>query len=102
MLHTLNKAWATIVANQIKSGKIEDALFVTSGEVEYVATKRLLQGICDLEGCYILDAEDVVYSVSSLLGDKVFDDVLVSHEAHGMMLHNFLAKHCRRLMHRGG
>jgi len=102
MLHTLNKAWATIIANQIKSGKINNALFVTCGRAEDVATKRLLQDICGLDGCYILDAEDVMYVVSFLLGDKVFDDVLVSHEAHSMMLHNFLAKHCRRLMHRGG
>lgn len=102
MLHTLNKAWITILANQINKGTISNALFVTFGNVEYIATEKLLQDICELDGCWIFDANDVVLGLSLLPHDIMFDDVLVSHEANGSMLHNFLAKHCRRLMHRGG
>lgn len=98
MLHTLNKAWTTILGEQINSGAIFDALFITYGHPEYITTECLLDHICGLKGCWIFDEEDVVYGVSVLLNDKMFDDVLVSHEVTDPMLHDYLAKHCRRII----
>lgn len=98
MIHTLNKAWATIIANQIKSGAIENALFVTSGTAEYIITEKLLDDLCNLKGCWIFDKNDVVVGVSGILNDKCFDDVLVSREANDPLLHNYLSKHCKRVM----
>lgn len=97
MLHTLNKAWITITANQINSGKIDDALFVTSGAGEYIRTEWLLDELCGLRGCWIFDEDDVVYAITELLNDRKFDDVLVSHEATDMRLHDFLCKHNKRI-----
>lgn len=102
MLHTLNKAWITILANQINKGMIESALFVTSGNEEYMFTENLLTELCGMKNCWVFDKGDVEFGVSVLLGDQCFDDVLVSHEATGSMLHNFLAKHCNRVMHNRG
>lgn len=101
MLHTLNKAWITILANQINNGTISNALFVTFGNVEYIATEKLLQDICELDGCWIFDANDVVFGLSLLPHDIMFDDVLISHAVHDPMLKNYLAKHCRRITHNG-
>ena len=98
MLHTLNRAWISILANQINDGKINNALFVTSGSDEYIMTKHLLNELCGLKNCWVIDKNDVEFTVSVVLGGKCFDDVLVSHEATGSMFHNYLSKHCRRVM----
>ena len=102
MLHTLNKAWMTILANQINKGIIESALFVTSGKEEYIYTENLLTELCGMKKCWVFDASEVEFGVSDILSDKCFDDVLISHEANGSMLHNHLAKHCKRVMHNRG
>lgn len=97
MLHTLNKAWITILANQINSGMIDSALFVTSSVGEYIMTERLLDELCGLKNCWIFNEEDVEYAVSILLNDRKFGDILISHDTHDVMLHNFLCKHNKRI-----
>lgn len=97
MLHTLNKAWITILANQINSGKIDNVLFITSGAGEYIRTEWLLDRLCGLKGCWIFDEDDVAVAFSELFGDRKFDDILVSHEVTNVWLRNFLCKRNKRI-----
>lgn len=100
MLHTLNKAWATILINQAIKDPTKTFLFVANDLEEYDKYIDLLVE---------LDKNKNSYNVLIIIGkvarmwmifDKrgieetdMFDDILISHEIHDMMLKNFLSKH---------
>lgn len=97
MLHTLNKAWTNIIANQLKKGLISNVLFVPKDE------EKLLNFI-EEKDCYIpapysiCTEEEILYFMKNKPDDylSMFDDILISHDIHDPLIKSYLSRHCRR------
>lgn len=97
MFHYINKAWVEILARQLKSNSIKNALCVYTN----VSELRIIQQINKKYNVTILSVpkRDVntymEYFTQFEFG--IFDDILVSHDLYDTIILDFLAKHCRRI-----
>jgi len=101
MLHTLNKAWVKILLNQVKNNKISNPLFVFTSNEEF----NMIDKLCEefgLENYYTLNEQMMRMFMNLEKKDGKFrpefdfDDVLISHDIHDVMLKDFLGRHCKR------
>lgn len=102
MLHTLNEAWAKILIEQVKRGTKSWVLFVCdSDNSEMEMAIKLIEesGVASVcltneilaEIAMEMDAsEDLDFEM------PMFDDILVSHKVHNVMLKDFLGRHCKQ------
>lgn len=103
MLHTLNKAWATILINQAIKDPTKSFLFVAKDFNEY---DKYIDLLVELDKNKNSDNVLIISSKVAkmwMIFDKrgieemdMFDDILISHEIHDNMLHDFLGRHCKR------
>ena len=104
MLHTVNKAWVTIIAKQLKAGTIKNALFAVADSYE---AYDVYQWIINVFGSpidgdhyrpYYIYTEDIIRSYMNTKGSNmpVFDTVLVSENIHDPIMKNYLSQHFRR------
>ena len=100
MLHTLNKAWVKILANQ--ENRI--FLFVANDETEKDYIYKILKEIDKTKGIKSDISITTYDGIKQLISFKKFyeedfrmyDDILISHEIHDNILHDFLGRHCKR------
>ena len=94
MLHTLNKAWVKILANQLDSGHLSSVLFVVTNSAEIELVIRTCHHVADK---YTMVNEDRVrQSMQAQDSFPMYDDILISHEIHDSGMKSFLCQHCRR------
>lgn len=103
MLHTLNKAWATILINQAIKDPTKKFLFVAKDLNEY---DKYIDLLVELDKNKNNDNVLIIIGKVAkmwMIFDKrgieeadMFDDILISHEIHDNMLHDFLGRHCKR------
>lgn len=101
MLHTINKAWVTIVAKQLKAGVIKNALFAVVDSYEaYDVYQQIIkvlgfQNDRDFYEPYYIYTEDIIRSYMNTNGSNmpVFDNVLVSKNIHDSIIKNYLLQH---------
>ena len=102
MLHTLNKAWAACLAHQIRTGMISTVLIIANTPEEYECKKCLWDARWDNNRvetqvvCMSIDR--IRYITSNKVHLPIFDDILISHDLHDIMVKDYLSKHCRRLI----
>ena len=107
MLHTLNKAWARIIVNQLQKGMIENALFVAKNSDEVLEIVKFTDSLIGNDGDvyhhppYDIFLEDVVKRdmETDVVGASrlsMYDDILISHDIHDCNVKSFLSQHCRR------
>lgn len=103
MLHTLNKAWATILIKQAIKDPTKKFLFVAKGLEEYDKYIDLLVELDkNKNNDNVLIIIEKVAKMWMLFDERgieepdMFGDILISHEIHDLMLQNFLSKHCIR------
>lgn len=101
MLHTLNRAWVRILLNQVRTNTISNPLFVITSKDEFDMVDKLCEEF-GLENYYTL-SEQVMQNFMNMEKQKGkfrpefdFDDILISHEIHDVMLKDFLGRHCKR------
>ena len=105
MLHTLNRAWVKILAKH-ENAKI---LFVFKD----LADLRMIdEAICEIDeelgknsnkraNIWVYNENEVREQIKLDKQDnkksfRMYDDILISHEIHDNMLHDFLGRHCKR------
>ena len=111
MLHTLNKAWLEIMAKQLEKGIIEDCLCVCTDEefpmIQEVVNKYKVSrkffivftnelerafNICS----YFQVSPEEEPSIMPIPVDRIYGDILISHEMHNPIIIDFLHQHKKR------
>lgn len=103
MLHTLNRAWASILIKQAITNSALSVLFVAADEDEAMCFRQLARRLIPDNTAVNLSISTVgsiIYSRSYATWRSEefpeFDDILISHEVHDAMLLDFLSRHCKR------
>lgn len=111
MLHTLNKAWLESMAKQLKNGIIEDCLCVCTDEEfsmiqeivnkYHISCKFFVVFTDELERAFdicsfLRTSPDKNPSIMPIPVDRIYDDILISHDIHNPMIINFLHQHRKR------
>lgn len=100
MLHILNEAWVKILAKQIERGDIDTVLLVCSNEEEMKLWLILRDAMIKARRPDIYIRKAYINSIERNMRnnlDVYYDDILISHELHDVMIKDYLAKHCNRL-----
>lgn len=96
MLHTLNKAWAKILARRTDKHIMfiystlqeQDMLIETFSEVE--------KEIGDLCFMWVMSESYIKEMMNKGIDIEMQDDILISHDVHDVMLKDYLGRHCKR------
>lgn len=96
MLHTLNKAWAKILARRVNDHIMfvyttlqeQDMLIETFNEVEKEIGDSCLM--------WVTNENEIKKMMDDGIDIEMQDDILISHNIHDMMLKDYLARHCKR------
>ena len=100
ILHTLNEAWVKILARQIVRGDIDTVLLVCSNEEEMKLWWVLRDAMVMAHRPDIFVKKKYISAVERDMCNNVdimYDDILISHDLHDIMIKDYLAKHCKRL-----
>jgi len=100
MLHTLNKAWVKILSNQ----EDKSFLFVANDieEWEYIYNE-----LKEIEKTNKIKSSIAISTISNIKfmitfnkffneDFNMYDDILISHEIHDVMIKDYLSKYCKR------
>ena len=106
MLHTLNKAWANILIKQAEADPQKKMAFACTDE-EFDEWRNFLKNFGAKANIRVLpfwrlkirlkyeqETKSGKIYHRRLLGD--FDDILISHDIHDIMIKDFLSRHCKR------
>ena len=96
MLHTLNKAWAKILARRVNDHIMfvyttlqeQDMLIETFNEVEKEIGDSCLM--------WVTNENEIKKMMDDGINIEMQDDILISHNIHDMMLKDYLGRHCKR------
>ncbi len=96
MLHTLNKAWAKILARRVNDHIMfvyttlqeQDMLIDVFNEVE-----KELGDSCLM---WVTNENEIKKMMNDGIDFEMQDDILISHKIHDMMLKDYLGRHCKR------
>ena len=96
MLHTLNKAWAKILARRVNDHIMfvyttlqeQDMLIETFNEVEKEIGDSCLM--------WVTNESEIKKMMDDGIDIEMQDDILISHNIHDMMLKDYLGRHCKR------
>ena len=111
MLHTLNKAWLEIMAKQLEKGIIEDCLCVCTDEefpmIQEVVNKYKVN--CKFFIVFTNELERAINicsffrispnenpSIMPIPVDRIYGDILISHEMHNPIIIDFLSRRRKR------
>ena len=106
MLHTLNKAWANILIKQAETDPQKKMAFACTDEeldkwrnfLKDSGTKAKIRvlplWLLKIRLKYEQETKSGKIYHRRLLGD--FDDILISHDIHDIMIKDFLCRHCKR------
>ena len=106
MLHTLNKAWANILIKQAEADLQKKMAFACTDEeldkwrnfLKNSGTKAKIRVLplwfLKIRLKYEQETKSGKIYHRRLLGD--FDDILISHDIHDIMIKDFLSRHCKR------
>lgn len=96
MLHTLNKAWATILAQRVN----QRIMFVYTTPQEFQMLTDVFNVVEKENGglplMWVIHADDVAGFMRYGIDIEMCDDILISHNIHDMMLLDYLNRHCKR------
>lgn len=106
MLHTLNKAWADILINQAMADPTKRIVFACTDE-EYEEWDKYVEehkpaGIVRVMWLSFIkekmrDEIEIKKGNSKCRWNLAnYDDILISHEIHDLMVKDFLGRHCKR------
>ena len=103
MLHILNDAWASILIKQAITNSTFSVLFVAADVDEATHFRQIARRLIPEDvavNLSISPVESIIYSRSYTTWRSEefpeFDDILISHEVHDVMLLDFLSRHCKR------
>lgn len=101
MLHTLNKAWTTILMRQAKNNPNKIYLFVATEADEINMAFEVEDEYKCAANCFIVTDSTIRYLMVNRKDDKanfpMFDDILISHSLYYQNNTNdFLNRHCKR------
>lgn len=96
MLHTLNKAWAKILARRVNDHILfvyttlqeQDMLIDVFSEVE-----KELGDLCFM---WVINENEIKKMMNDGINIEMQDDILISHEIHDVMIKDYLSKYCKR------
>ena len=96
MLHTLNKAWAKILARRVNDHIMfvyttlqeQDMLIETFNEVEKEIGDSCLM--------WVTNENEIKKMMDDGIDIEMQDDILISHEIHDCMLKDYLGRNCKR------
>ena len=96
MLHTLNKAWAKILARRVNdrimfiysTPQEQDMLIDVFSEVE-----KELGDLCLM---WVTNENEIKKMMDDGVDIEMQDDILISHEIHDVMIKDYLSRHCKR------
>ena len=96
MLHTLNRAWAKILARRVNDHIMfvyttlqeQDMLIETFNEVEKEIGDSCLM--------WVTNENEIKKMMDNGIDIEMQDDILISHNIHDMMLKDYLGRHCKR------
>jgi len=96
MLHTLNKAWAKILARRVNDHIMfvyttlqeQDMLIDVFNEVE-----KELGDSCLM---WVTNENEIKKMMNDGIDIEIQDDILISHNIHDMMLKDYLGRHRKR------
>lgn len=96
MLHTLNKAWAKILAQRVNDHIMfvyttlqeQDMLIDVFGEVE-----KELGDLCFM---WVINEDYIKKMMNDGVDIEMQDDILISHKIHDVMIKDYLSKYCKR------
>lgn len=96
MLHTLNKAWAKILAQRVNDHIMfvyttlqeQDMLIDVFSEVE-----KELGDLCFM---WVINEDYIKKMMNDGIDIEMQDDILISHEIHDVMIKDYLSRHCKR------
>jgi len=100
MLHTLNKAWTTILMRHDH----KSYLFVYSTDDEAQMINGVISKVlketgvtCDFHVISESDVKkDIIHHQQNGTDFEIYDDILISHDIHDIMLKDYLNRHCKR------
>ena len=96
MLHTLNKAWAKILARRVN----DHIMFVYTTLQEQVMLidvfNEVNKELGDLCFMWVINEDDIREIMNDGIDVSMYDDILVSHDIHNCMLLDYLGRHCKR------
>ena len=111
MLHTLNKAWLEIMAKQLNEGIIEDCLCVCTDK-EFSMIQEVVNKYSVSRKFYIVFTDELERafnicsyfrvspeekpSIMPIPVDRIYGDILISHEMHNPIIIDFLSRHRKR------
>lgn len=111
MLHTLNKAWLEIMAKQLKKGIIKDCLCVCTDE-EFLMIQEVVNKYKVSRKFFIVFTDELERatnicsslrtspnespSIMPIPVDRIYDDILISHEMHNPTIIDFLSRRRKR------
>lgn len=106
MLHTLNRAWAEILARQLKNGTIQKCLCVVGPDSEFDMLLDVMKKYqVHMKVLYVEEVTRCVefqrhFNIGEetypLLEDEMYDNILISHDLHNIFAKDYLSKHCRQ------
>ena len=96
MLHTLNRAWAKILARRVNDRIMfvyttlqeQDMLIDVFTEVE-----KELGDLCFM---WVTNENEIRKMMNDGVDIEMQDDILISHEIHDVMIKDYLSKYCKR------
>lgn len=100
MLHTLNKAWTTILMRQDHKSH----LFVYSTDEESQMIIDVISNVLKETGVtcnfHVISENDIKEDIARHQQNgtdcEIYDDILISHDIHDVMLKDYLNRHCKR------
>lgn len=96
MLHTLNRAWAKILARRVNDHIM--FVYTTPQEQQMIfdVFSEVEKEIGDLCYMWVTNESTMKELMDNGVDIEMQDDVLISHEIHDVMLKDFLGRHCKR------
>ena len=105
MLHTLNKAWVDILANQMRCQNISSVLIVVNTPTEEALKSELLAAKWEAgqpnSMVESVSVEDIIGMSKANQHMITFDEILISHDLHDCYALNYLAHHCNQTLRNG-
>ena len=97
MLHTLNRAWAKILARRVNDHIM--FVYTTPQEQQMIfdVFSEVEKEIGDL--CYMWVTNESTMKelmMDNSIDIEMQDDILISHDIHDVMLKDYLNRHCKR------
>ena len=97
MLHTLNRAWAKILARRVNDHIM--FVYTTPQEQQMILDvfSEVEKEIGDL--CYMWVTNESTMKelmMDNRIDIEMQDDILISHNIHDVMLKDYLSRHCKR------